>query len=251
MAEHWKYQRSSRLPSGYYHYNRGNYPYNQQPWQAEYSYHKTEKSARYKIIWQSAAAIIVFILIIAVCRSETPQMTAAASQLRGWFTADGDMTPIVAWFEDMGLRQDSFDRAGYEVIRANAMVGRIDEEILVPVSGRVISTFGWQNANNNDTFHQGITIAVDAKEDVKAAYAGTVLSVERSESGLYTITIAHANGLVTTYGALSRIFVKADQMVDKGDIIAQCSDNNSQLYFEVKHLGEPIDPLSLLKSQAV
>lgn len=252
MAEHYRNQKTSGLPPVYSNYNKVS---QRELWQRDnYHYKRPSILARYKLLWQSLAAIVVFGLVIAVCRADSPQMVAFEEDLKGWFVSDSNVTPVVAWLENMGFRENSFDKAGYEVIKANASVSRIAEEMTVPVTGKVIAAFGWQKNGESNTFNQGITIETAADEPIKAAYAGTVQAVNQQENGEYTITIAHANGLITTYGACSNVYVKADQIVDKGEIIAICGKAQGEvgkLYFETKHLGEPVDPLSLVKTKEV
>lgn len=239
MAEYWKDHKSSSLPPSYYQYNRPNYyAGRQEEW--------TRKPRR-KWLWQSVLAMGAFLAVISICTSEEPDLASAQTVLRQCFVADSDVTPVLAMFDGL----DWSGAGDGQAVRANAAL-RINEEMALPAAGKVVGTFGWQGGAAG-SFSPGITIETAADESVKAAYAGTVLMVQEGTDG-YTVMLAHSNGLVTTYGHLRQVFVKADQLVEKGQVIAtagQVMKEKGELYFETKHLGEPVDPLTFLQDREI
>ncbi len=239
MAEYWKDHKSSSLPPSYYQYNRPNY-YSGRP-------EERVRRPRHKWLWQSAAAIGAFIAIVGICISDEPALKTTQAALRQCFVADTDVTPVLEMFDGMGWGSTGDGQA----IRANAAL-RINEEMALPAAGKVVGTFGWQGGTSGG-FSPGITIETAADEAVKAAYAGTVLMVQEGEDG-YMVMLAHSNGLVTTYGHLRQVFVSADQLVEKGQVIATAGTvmrEKGELYFETKHLGEPVDPLTFLQNREI
>ena len=255
MADYWKNHKGSGLPPSYNNYNNRSYNRmnNQQKWFDDVDYKKDSPMKRFKILWQSLACVGIFALVIGIFGSDHPATIPMEQTLRTWFTVDADFTAVTKMFDNMSMDADSFDRAGYEVIKANASVATINEEMVIPVAGKVTSPFGWSKQEGTTNFHQGIIIETKAGEPVKAAYDGTVLDVQ-PQGEHYTISLSHNNGLVTTYGNCSQVYVKVDQMIEKGEIIGligELAAENGQLYFETKHLGEPVDPLSLLKGKEV
>lgn len=250
MAEYWRSNKSSSLPPSYYQYNRSAGRYHNG------AYYKRPEDkpptvVRHKVLWQSVAAVGAFALVLGICTSERADLAGTQEILRECFVADTDVAPVISWFDNMGLTSEVFSANDSEVVRANA-VARIDEEMAVPAAGKVIGTFGWQSSASSG-FSPGITIETVANESVKAAYAGTVLVVQEGTEG-YTVMLAHNNGLVTTYGHLSQVYVKADQIVEKGQVIATAGEvmkEKGEVYFETKHLGEPIDPLTLLRGKEI
>ena len=239
MAEYWKGHKSSSLPPSYYQYNRPNY-YNGRP-------EERPRRVRHKWVWQSLAAVAAFIVIMGICLSDEPLLAPAQAALRQSFVADSDVTPVLAMFDGLGWAGAGDGQA----VRANAAL-RINEEMALPAAGKVVGTFGWQGGASGG-FSPGITIETAADESVKAAYAGTVLMVQEGQDG-YTVMLAHTNGLVTTYGHLRQVFVQADQLVDKGQVIATAGTvmkEKGELYFETKHLGEPVDPLTFLHNREI
>lgn len=259
MVERWKNNKTNGLPPSYYNYNnRTNsamHSSQQNNWQKEPKYYgDPPHSRRFKLLWQCVASTLIFALVIGMFQSGNPALGEMKGVVRAWFTVDADLTSVTKMFSNLTLTEDSFDKAGYAVVKANAAVAQIHEDMVIPVAGKVISSFGWQPTAANKGFNQGITIETAAREQVKAAYAGTVLVVQKDESGEFTIMLAHANGLVTTYGRCSQVYVKADQVVEKGQVIGvagKTSVEKGQIYFETKHLGEPIDPLVLLQGKEV
>lgn len=255
MAEHWKNTKTSGLPPSYHNYNNRYSPQSggQALWTEGSKSRAKPRSYAGKLLWQGLCSMVAFAMILAVFQSQHPQAANVEQAIRTWFTVDSDLTTVTKMFAGMGLSEDSFDRAGYEVVKANAVVAQIHEEMVVPVAGKVTSAFGWSEQKGQSGFNQGIIIETKAGEAVKAAYGGTVLDVQLSKES-YIVSIAHSNGLVTTYGNCSQVYVKPDQIIEKGEIIGligEMTTKTGHLYFETKHLGEPVDPLSLLKGKEV
>ena len=148
------------------------------------------------------------------------------------------------------------------------VTGSDDEEydgtakLIKPVSGNI--TYGFHDKDypyiDSVGQHTGIDIAVAQGRSVKAAAAGTVIEVV--DGGLTdqasSVSISHSNGLVTRYAHLSRLDVKAGDMVKQGDIIglsggtpgtngAGAYTNGAHLHFEVLKDGIAVDPEKYLK----
>lgn len=124
---------------------------------------------------------------------------------------------------------------------------------LWPTSGRISSTYGSREDPFSFTskFHDGIDIAADYGQSVKAAGDGTV-SLSGSYSGYgNAVIINHGHGISTIYGHNSKLLVKKGQKVKKGDVIAKVGSSGrstgSHLHFEVRINDSPIDPFKFLK----
>lgn len=113
-----------------------------------------------------------------------------------------------------------------------------------PVNGKVITYYG----PCNEGFHHGIDIAVPGKTEVRAACAGTVVSVmERGVYGLM-VEIEHENGVTTRYARLADVSVKIGDKVEKGQAIAKVTadDYVTHLHFELRVRGTAYNPLKVL-----
>lgn len=185
----------------------------------------------WKLLWQTMGTIGIFFLILTVFQNDSEFGVQCQAVLRDGFTVDATL-PV----ED--------------AVQVNGNFSQINETIAVPVAGRVISQYGWSEDVVNQPFAEGILIETAADEEICAAYDGTVISLAKIDEE-YQIMLAHANGLITTYGNCRQVYIKPDGLVKKGDIIgitANKSDTSGQLYFAAKYLGEPIDPLELFQN---
>jgi murein DD-endopeptidase MepM/ murein hydrolase activator NlpD len=124
-----------------------------------------------------------------------------------------------------------------------------------PVSGHVVVGFGAGTATVADQRAQmqtaeGITIAVPADADIRAAADGIVSFVGADKTRGEFLVIRHDNDLKTGYGQLRKILVKASDQVHRGEVIAKgvvaSRGAQPQLYFEVRKGTAPIDPMQYL-----
>lgn len=210
---------------------------------------KTPRKPRFKLLWQTAASVGVFFMVLMVFQNDDPFSRQCQDVIRASFTTDADLTPVTKLFTDLSL--DSQFSPDGEAIRVNAAFDKVKEEMAVPVAGKVVTTYGWQQNAPEQQFSEGVLIETDPDEEIRAAYAGTVIATEESE-GIYTVAIAHTNGLVTTYGNCRDIYVHVDSPVEKGEIIGITANQETakgNFYFAATYLGEPIDPLTLISSK--
>lgn len=123
----------------------------------------------------------------------------------------------------------------------------------VPVS----SGFGWRQdpINGSARFHAGQDLRVAYGQEIRAAAAGRVRSV--GEQGAYglMVVIDHEGGVETRYAHLSASDVRVGEAIAPGQVIARSGasgrSTGPHLHFEVRHDGEPVDPLSVSGLTAV
>lgn len=66
------------------------------------------------------------------------------------------------------------------------------------------------------------------------------------------VIIKHNNTLLSVYAHNSRILVKEEQTVSKGQKIAEIGDSDAdqpKLHFEIRQQGNPVDPLKFLPAR--
>lgn len=106
--------------------------------------------------------------------------------------------------------------------------------------GRMISDYGGKRR------HGGVDLKLKGKDDIVAAFAGTV-----TRSGTFSgyglcIVIQHANGLETLYSHQSKNLVKVGQKVKAGELIGITGRTGrattEHLHFEVKYKGVRLNP---------
>ena len=100
-------------------------------------------------------------------------------------------------------------------------------------------------------YHDGLDIKAPAGTMVRAAAAGTVkFAGSETEQFGNLVVLDHGNGWFTAYGFLSRITVKPGAKVAAGERIGLVGETGlakgTELHFEVRRDGKPVDPLDEL-----
>lgn len=127
-----------------------------------------------------------------------------------------------------------------------------------PVNGNILLDYSMDQTTYFPTLDQyklSPAIAVGAVEGapVVAAVNGTVYSVEQDAQTGTTLTMELGNGYQAIYGQLTDLTVSEGDTVKKGTTIGYIaqptkyySTEGTNLYFEMKKDGEPIDPIAYL-----
>jgi len=115
-------------------------------------------------------------------------------------------------------------------------------DFVAPFIGRKTSDFGYRRYR----YHYGVDIKLHTGDEVKAAFEGVVRIAHYDGDYGRVVVIRHNNGLETLYGHLSKMHVKEGEKVEAGDVIGLGGNTGrstgSHLHFEVRYLGEPINP---------
>lgn len=196
---------------------------------------------------QIASSLGVFFLVLTIFQSTSPSSLQWQQFLRSCFTMDADLAPVMQFLQNFQVDSLPDD----EAIRVNATVSPVREAMAVPVTGKVVNEYGWNQTQPAAAFQEGLLIATAPQEEIKAAYSGTVTGITQNED-TYTIELSHANGLVTIYGNCTQCYVQSDEPVEKGQFIGvtgQTDDEEGNFYFAARYLGEPINPLELMKTK--
>jgi lipoprotein NlpD len=118
-----------------------------------------------------------------------------------------------------------------------------------PVAGKVIRGFG---KNNGGEISRGIDIAGRKGEPIQAAAGGKVSFVGALDKYGDFVVVRHDADYLSVYAHTSKILVKRDQTVTKGQKIAEVGSSGTdqpKLHFEIRHKSEPVDPVKLLPSR--
>lgn len=100
--------------------------------------------------------------------------------------------------------------------------------------------------------HPGVDIAVPTGTYIRAAGPGVVeVAQDDPIYGLF-VTLEHGNGYRTVYGHASQLLVQPGDSVRRNEVIALTGSTGRStaphLHFEVLRDGEPVDPMSILRS---
>ncbi len=115
-----------------------------------------------------------------------------------------------------------------------------------PASGQVLAGF-------DEVRNKGLAFAGKAGDPVFAAADGRVMYAGAGLRGYGNmIIIKHSTNYLTAYAHNQTLLVKEDQVVRKGQKIAEMGDTDTdrvKLHFEVRKQGKPIDPAKLLPNR--
>ncbi|MBL8704216.1 MAG: peptidoglycan DD-metalloendopeptidase family protein [Rhodospirillales bacterium] len=115
---------------------------------------------------------------------------------------------------------------------------------ILPLDGRIISTFGPQAGGlSND----GINIAAPKGTPVKAAEHGVVVYAGNELRGFGNmLLVRHADGWMTAYAHLDQMAVGRGTRVERGQHIGNVGMTGNvtspQLHFEIRQGKQPVDP---------
>jgi peptidoglycan DL-endopeptidase CwlO len=128
--------------------------------------------------------------------------------------------------------------------------GSSSSGLIWPVSGPVVSPFGYRCLAGVCRMHEGIDIGVGYSTPIHAAAAGTVVFAG-VEGGYGNLTlIDHGGGLATAYAHQSGFAVGGGAHVAQGQVIGYvgCTGHcfGPHLHFEVRVNGTAVDPLGYL-----
>ncbi|MEO5733043.1 MAG: peptidoglycan DD-metalloendopeptidase family protein [Rubrivivax sp.] len=127
--------------------------------------------------------------------------------------------------------------------RPVAKEGDDDIDWMWPANGPVIGNF-------DDVKTKGLSIAGSVGDPVLASADGRVVYAGAGLRGYGNLVIVkHNNTYLTAYAHNQTLLVKEDQVVLRGQKIAEMGSSDSdrvQLHFEIRRQGKPIDPAKLL-----
>jgi murein DD-endopeptidase MepM/ murein hydrolase activator NlpD len=111
------------------------------------------------------------------------------------------------------------------------------------------SPYGWR-IDPWPEFHQGVDLAADYGDPIRAAAAGTVVTAGYDGGYGNRIDIDHGNGYHTWYCHLARIDVHPGEFVHKAEHIALAGSTGEStgphLHYQVMLDGHPVDPAPYL-----
>ncbi len=122
----------------------------------------------------------------------------------------------------------------------------------LPVKGTILANYGEQKQAdlNAFVFNSGIDINASLGDPVKAASFGIVIYTGNVKGYGDIIIVDHGGNVVTLYAHLSKIIVKLNDQVSKGQIIGQVGKSGGvpspRLHFEIRVEGKPVDPFEWL-----
>ncbi len=114
-----------------------------------------------------------------------------------------------------------------------------------PTDGRILAGF-------EDGKNKGIDIAGKPGQQILAAGSGKVMYAGSVRGYGNLVIVRHSNNLLSAYAHNQAILVKEGQSVQKGQLIAEMGNSDSdavKLHFEIRQQGKPVDPARFLPTR--
>jgi septal ring factor EnvC (AmiA/AmiB activator) len=130
--------------------------------------------------------------------------------------------------------------------------GRLQGKLRWPVDGRLVAEYGTQRAAG--IRWDGVVVAAERGAPVHAVAGGRVVYADWLPGlGLLTI-IDHGDGYLSLYGYNEELRRGVGDNVSAGDVVAAAGDtggrSRTELYFEIRRGGKPINPQPFFSSRS-
>ncbi|MBN1822569.1 MAG: peptidoglycan DD-metalloendopeptidase family protein [Prolixibacteraceae bacterium] len=145
--------------------------------------------------------------------------------------------------DSLNYDPDSLNVENFEVIPDSlAPDDAFFADFVVPVKGKVISSFGWRNSR----MHTGTDIKLHAGDSVFASGEGVVSRARYYYGYGQLAVLEHPNGLQTYYAHLSKIEVAVGDTVLRGQLVGLGGRTGrattDHLHFEIRENNKPYNP---------
>jgi len=115
-----------------------------------------------------------------------------------------------------------------------------------PSRGGITSSFGYRWGKT----HHGLDIAGKIGDPISAAFEGRVAYTGYNDVYGNMIIIDHGKGIKTVYGQCSKVLVKAEQKIKKGEVIGKIGSTGRStgphLHFELRINDQAVNPVKYL-----
>ena len=133
----------------------------------------------------------------------------------------------------------------YEPAASDGSFARQKGNLRLPVRGTVAGRFG--TPRDGGGTWRGLFIKASTGSDVKAVAGGRVVFAEWMRGFGNLLIVDHGDSYLSIYGNNDSLLKQVGQAVKGGETLATVGNSGgnpeSGLYFEIRHQGQPIDPM--------
>jgi len=144
----------------------------------------------------------------------------------------------------MAARNELVPERAVQDLGAGRAFGSLRGQLRLPVKGDLIAKFG--SSRGDGPSWKGLFIRAPEGAEVRAVAGGQVVFADWLRGFGNLIIIDHGGQYMTVYGNNQAVLKRAGDMVKTGDTIASAGNSGgneqSGLYFEMRHQGRAIDP---------
>ncbi len=140
-------------------------------------------------------------------------------------------------FSNDKLPDDRFDGKPFEQLKG---------KLTLPVVGEVVNKFGSARPEST-VLWRGLLLRAASGQPVKSVAAGRVVFADWLRGFGNLLIIDHGKGYMSLYGNNETLYKQVGDILRGGDTVAAVGNSggneNSGVYFELRHKGEPLDPI--------
>jgi len=149
-----------------------------------------------------------------------------------------------------GLRSGGPDRPGMPQLSDGRTFAQLRGRMASPVAGKLTGRFGAPRAEGETTW-RGVFISAPLGEEVIAVADGAVVFSDWLRGYGNLIIVDHGDDYLTVYGNNDVLFHNVGDYINAGESLASVGasggGHETGLYFEIRHRGEPQDPLQWVR----
>jgi septal ring factor EnvC (AmiA/AmiB activator) len=123
---------------------------------------------------------------------------------------------------------------------------RLKGRLSLPARGELANRFGTPRQEGGTTW-KGVFIRAASGAEVKAIAPGRIVFADWLRGFGNLAIVDHGDGYLSVYGNNESLYKAVGQPVKSGEAIASVGNSGGNLetglYFELRHLGQPLDPL--------
>jgi murein hydrolase activator len=140
-------------------------------------------------------------------------------------------------FHNEAAPDNRFDGSPFEELRG---------KLSLPVKGTVSNRFGTPRPEST-VLWKGLFVRAGVNQPVKAVAAGRVVFADWLRGFGNLLIIDHGRGYMSLYGNNETLYKQVGEVLKGGDVVASVGNSGGNedygLYFELRHEGEPMDPM--------
>jgi len=130
--------------------------------------------------------------------------------------------------------------------------GQLRGKLALPVRGDITNRFGSARPESNLPW-KGLFLKAPTGQSVKAIAAGRVVFADWLRGFGNLLILDHGDGYMSLYGNNETLYKQVGDELHGGDTLATVGNSggneNSGLYFELRHKSKPLDPMPWLASK--
>ncbi|MFZ2302056.1 MAG: peptidoglycan DD-metalloendopeptidase family protein [Gallionella sp.] len=146
-------------------------------------------------------------------------------------------------FRNDNLPDNRFDGSPFDQLKG---------KLTLPVKGEVTNRFGAPRPDST-VLWKGLFLRTSAGQAVKAIAAGRVVFADWLRGFGNLLIIDHGKGYMSLYGNNETLYKQVGDILRGGDTVAAVGNSggneNSGLYFELRHESKPLDPMKWLAAK--